>query len=203
MMKPLKWFESSFPFYTPLKWGLSRSGFLPATGPTPVSLDCCTSSPCPALSGYCWRCCYWMPGQTPGIGSTIFFRSSGVSIGPITRLIVTPQIHRVHHSLEWQEANSNFASFLSLWDRLFGTAAKAAPQQFGVPGMAGPDHHNVIGLIETPLELKPSLSCHSPGKDSGSYLLLNQRPLPIPARPRASSRIACLDTTKTPLICLA
>jgi len=36
-------------------------------------------------------------------------------------LIVTPDMHRVHHSVEDHETNSNFGFNLSLWDRLFGT----------------------------------------------------------------------------------
>ena len=36
-------------------------------------------------------------------------------------LIVTPDMHRVHHSIEIEETNSNFGFNLSLWDRLFGT----------------------------------------------------------------------------------
>lgn len=35
--------------------------------------------------------------------------------------LVTPDMHRVHHSVEDNEANSNFGFNLSLWDRLFGT----------------------------------------------------------------------------------
>lgn len=35
--------------------------------------------------------------------------------------IVTPDMHRVHHSIEEHETNSNFGFNLSLWDRLFGT----------------------------------------------------------------------------------
>ncbi|GAA6156451.1 sterol desaturase family protein [Pyruvatibacter sp. HU-CL02332] len=36
-------------------------------------------------------------------------------------LIVTPDMHRVHHSVRVPETNSNFGFNLSLWDRLFGT----------------------------------------------------------------------------------
>jgi len=36
-------------------------------------------------------------------------------------LFVTPDMHRVHHSMEIDEANSNFGFNLSCWDRLFGT----------------------------------------------------------------------------------
>ncbi len=36
-------------------------------------------------------------------------------------VIVTPDMHRVHHSIEDDETNSNFGFNLSWWDRLFGT----------------------------------------------------------------------------------
>jgi len=36
-------------------------------------------------------------------------------------LFVTPDMHRVHHSIEEAEANANFGFNLSIWDRLFGT----------------------------------------------------------------------------------
>ncbi len=35
--------------------------------------------------------------------------------------VVTPDMHRVHHSVEDDETNSNFGFSLSCWDRLFGT----------------------------------------------------------------------------------
>ena len=35
--------------------------------------------------------------------------------------VVTPDMHRVHHSVEDNETNSNFGFNLSVWDRLFGT----------------------------------------------------------------------------------
>ena len=35
--------------------------------------------------------------------------------------IVTPDMHRIHHSVEDDEANSNFGFNLTWWDRLFGT----------------------------------------------------------------------------------
>jgi sterol desaturase/sphingolipid hydroxylase (fatty acid hydroxylase superfamily) len=41
--------------------------------------------------------------------------------GLLRLAVVTPDMHRVHHSVEDHEANSNFGFNLSLWDRLFGT----------------------------------------------------------------------------------
>ena len=35
--------------------------------------------------------------------------------------IVTPDMHRVHHSVLRREHNSNFGFNLSVWDKLFGT----------------------------------------------------------------------------------
>lgn len=36
-------------------------------------------------------------------------------------IVVTPDMHRVHHSVEDDEANSNFGFNLPWWDRIFGT----------------------------------------------------------------------------------
>ena len=36
-------------------------------------------------------------------------------------IVVTPDMHRVHHSIEPHETNSNFGFNLPWWDRLFGT----------------------------------------------------------------------------------
>ena len=35
--------------------------------------------------------------------------------------LVTPDMHRVHHSIEYKEHNSNYGFNLSCWDRLFGS----------------------------------------------------------------------------------
>jgi sterol desaturase/sphingolipid hydroxylase (fatty acid hydroxylase superfamily) len=36
-------------------------------------------------------------------------------------LIVTPDMHRVHHSVERAEHDANYGFNLSVWDRIFGT----------------------------------------------------------------------------------
>lgn len=36
-------------------------------------------------------------------------------------LIVTPDMHRIHHSVIQRETDSNYGFYLSIWDRLFGT----------------------------------------------------------------------------------
>src|SRR3546814_13427322 len=58
-------------------------------------------------------------------------------------LVVTPEMHRVHHSVEMRETNSNFGFNLPLWDRLFGTyraepAAGHAGMTIGVRELRDP-----------------------------------------------------------------
>ena len=60
------------------------------------------------------------------LNATAMFNHSNVrlpsSIDRVLRwLVVTPDMHRVHHSVEDDEANSNFGFNLPWWDRLFGT----------------------------------------------------------------------------------
>ncbi|MGI9290690.1 MAG: sterol desaturase family protein [Gammaproteobacteria bacterium] len=55
-------------------------------------------------------------------------------------LIVTPDMHRVHHSVLQDETNRNFGFNLSVWDRLFGTYQNQP--EHGHAGMT-------IGLQET------------------------------------------------------
>ena len=42
------------------------------------------------------------------------------------RLVVTPDMHRVHHSIVRAETDSNFGFNFPWWDRLFGTYRAAA-----------------------------------------------------------------------------
>jgi sterol desaturase/sphingolipid hydroxylase (fatty acid hydroxylase superfamily) len=35
--------------------------------------------------------------------------------------VITPRLHRVHHSVDRVEHDSNFGDWLTIWDRLFGT----------------------------------------------------------------------------------
>jgi sterol desaturase/sphingolipid hydroxylase (fatty acid hydroxylase superfamily) len=36
-------------------------------------------------------------------------------------LLVTPDMHRIHHSTDQRETDSNFGFSISVWDRVFGT----------------------------------------------------------------------------------
>ena len=41
--------------------------------------------------------------------------------GLMRKLVVTPDFHRVHHSIIHKETDSNYGFFLSVWDQIFGT----------------------------------------------------------------------------------
>jgi sterol desaturase/sphingolipid hydroxylase (fatty acid hydroxylase superfamily) len=60
------------------------------------------------------------------LNTTSMFNHGNVRIPPaidrvLRWLVVTPDMHRVHHSIVVRETNSNFGFNLSWWDRLFGT----------------------------------------------------------------------------------
>jgi len=70
--------------------------------------------------------------------------------------VVTPDMHRVHHSVEDNEANSNFGFNLSIWDRLFGTYI-AQPREshdtmtIGIHGYRDPKQVNQLpGMLTLP-----------------------------------------------------
>jgi sterol desaturase/sphingolipid hydroxylase (fatty acid hydroxylase superfamily) len=54
------------------------------------------------------------------IHSNIYLGKSSVIHG-LNRWLVSPQVHRVHHSRLPEHHDKNFAAIFSFWDRLFGT----------------------------------------------------------------------------------
>jgi len=62
------------------------------------------------------------------LNATAMFNHGNVSLPPVLEqrlrwLLVTPDLHRVHHSIHGDEMNRNFGFSLSLWDRLFASLA--------------------------------------------------------------------------------
>lgn len=68
-------------------------------------------------------------------------------------LLVTPTMHRVHHSTRVEEQHHNFGFNLSLWDRLFGSYAvqpRDMPQAFGVEHVDAGDTARFTRLLREP-----------------------------------------------------
>jgi sterol desaturase/sphingolipid hydroxylase (fatty acid hydroxylase superfamily) len=64
------------------------------------------------------------------LNATAMFNHANVSLPArlepwVRRFLVTPDMHRVHHSVIEAERNSNYGFCLSLWDRLLGTYTPA------------------------------------------------------------------------------
>lgn len=68
-------------------------------------------------------------------------------------LLVTPTMHRVHHSTHLEEQHRNFGFHLSVWDRMFGSYAaqsRDTPQTFGVAGVDDDDATRFTSLLREP-----------------------------------------------------
>jgi sterol desaturase/sphingolipid hydroxylase (fatty acid hydroxylase superfamily) len=67
-------------------------------------------------------------------------------------IIVTPDLHRVHHSAWKPETNSNFGAVFPLWDVIFGTF-RAVPRdgheqmRLGLDEVRGRDAHRPLWLL--------------------------------------------------------
>jgi len=66
----------------------------------------------------------------------------------LNKLIVTPRMHGIHHSLVREEMNANWSSGLALWDRLHGTLKLNVPQDEITIGVPAYRETGELGLIE-------------------------------------------------------
>ncbi|TAG46455.1 MAG: sterol desaturase family protein [Betaproteobacteria bacterium] len=74
-------------------------------------------------------------------------------------IMVTPAMHRLHHSPVEVETNSNFSQTFSIWDRMFGTyrdprAATATKDDFGLERLRDPRWHSVAAMLKLPLSTR-------------------------------------------------
>jgi sterol desaturase/sphingolipid hydroxylase (fatty acid hydroxylase superfamily) len=94
------------------------------------------------------------------LNATSMFNHSNVALPPRLDLlarwiVVTPQMHQVHHSIERAETDSNFGFNLPWWDRLFGTyrAKPAAGEQgiiIGLPVFRDGVEQRIVSLLTQP-----------------------------------------------------
>jgi len=74
----------------------------------------------------------------------------------LSRLIVTPRLHGIHHSIVRQETDSNFTIVFSCWDQLHRTFKNNIPQEeitIGVPYVR--KHQDVKALLKMPFQPSP------------------------------------------------
>lgn len=90
--------------------------------------------------------------------AVVQFHHANIGLSPridrwLNAVIVTPFMHKVHHS-RWQpETDSNYASFLSIWDRLFRSFRRSNDPhgiKIGLNEWDAPQHQNLPGMMLTP-----------------------------------------------------
>ena len=68
-------------------------------------------------------------------------------------LFVTPHMHKVHHSRDQKETDSNYSNIFSLWDRIFGTYTAATDfgkLSYGLDGFDVKERQTLGGLLGMP-----------------------------------------------------
>lgn len=76
----------------------------------------------------------------------------------IRSLLVTPDMHRIHHSSSQSETNSNFGFCLSIWDRIFKTYRPKAKLsqteiQIGLEYFRSSQEQSFLALLFQPFQL--------------------------------------------------
>src|SRR5438105_408251 len=72
---------------------------------------------------------------------------------PLSRVLVTPRMHGIHHSVVREETDSNWSSGLTLWDWLHGTLRLNVPQDeitIGVPAYRDPEEVTLPKILVMP-----------------------------------------------------
>jgi len=74
-------------------------------------------------------------------------------------IVVTPNMHHIHHSTDSGHYNKNFGVLLSFWDRLFGSycalpGKEILALEYGVSGQTGPDVLKLPQLLLLPFKNK-------------------------------------------------
>jgi sterol desaturase/sphingolipid hydroxylase (fatty acid hydroxylase superfamily) len=74
----------------------------------------------------------------------------------LRRVFVTPDMHRIHHSVLRDEHDTNFGFHVSWWDRMFGSfrndpKAEQTLMTLGLEGFRSPAEQRLAALIHQPL----------------------------------------------------
>jgi sterol desaturase/sphingolipid hydroxylase (fatty acid hydroxylase superfamily) len=89
------------------------------------------------------------------LGSNLRHSHIWWSFGPaLSRVLISPAQHQIHHSRAPQHWNRNFGEAFALWDWLFGTlyvpGRAPEPLEFGIAGAAGQEHPTLWAAYSVP-----------------------------------------------------
>ena len=79
----------------------------------------------------------------------------------LSYIIVSPNMHKVHHHYVLPYTDSNYGNIFSIWDRIFGTFMVLSPKEivYGVDSHMDAKQHNVLSnLIQIPFGKYKSVS---------------------------------------------
>ena len=71
----------------------------------------------------------------------------------LRRVFVSPNLHRIHHSTRRAQADSNFGTIFTIWDRLLGTYCSEVPPEevvVGLPDGGARAPASVVGILAMP-----------------------------------------------------
>jgi sterol desaturase/sphingolipid hydroxylase (fatty acid hydroxylase superfamily) len=73
---------------------------------------------------------------------------------PISWVLVSPNMHKVHHHYKRPYTDTNYANIFSLWDRIFGTFAYEDPRklQYGLDVLDGRTDENLRYQLRLPFD---------------------------------------------------
>lgn len=74
----------------------------------------------------------------------------------MSAVLITPSIHRLHHSIVRAEHDSNYGEFLIIWDKIFGSyrpPESLRPEEYGVRHLESESFQTIDGMLLTPLKI--------------------------------------------------
>ncbi|MFB6099001.1 MAG: sterol desaturase family protein [Salinibacter sp.] len=96
-------------------------------------------------------------------------------------VIVTPDMHKVHHSRYQPETDSNYSSLFSFWDRLgqsFRLREDPSTIELGLHGWDGAEDQSVLGMLRAPVKRTDVASIEAPPEEADERALTDSLPEP-------------------------
>src|SRR5207237_1101548 len=78
----------------------------------------------------------WIVGALTWLQVVFLHSPTTLNFGSFGAVVADNRFHRIHHSLERDHFDKNFAITFSFWDRLFGTAHTPAKEEWPAVGLA-------------------------------------------------------------------
>lgn len=92
--------------------------------------------------------------------AVVQFHHANVALPPwldraLRAVVVTPAMHKVHHSRRQLETDSNYSALFSFWDRIgrtFRLREDLSTLRFGLDGWDGEEDQSFLGMLRGPLK---------------------------------------------------